>query len=230
MKRKEVQQKLNEGKSEIKPYISAFFSGCTSGFTGELVILAEDRKLTSSNVLGTTFRDNCVISGIQQVAKDFSKNTLRKNQTMSNLNKTNPFLFGASTGLPMWLITRFFATPIQNCRKKEPTSPYAGFVRSVVNDAAYHTCKNGIDEYFAQRVFPKLLPQFPNYVVQKSVESLVAGVIGSSCYLISWPYKTVIAGQPLKEAIKLANRNYPKIVVKKFTYTFAKPQWDKLIH
>ena len=229
MRKRESQQKLEEKKSQIKPYFSAFLGGCTSGFTGELVVLTQDHKLTSSNVLGTTFRDNCVISGIQQVAKDFSKNTLRTNATFAQLNKTNPFLFGESTGLPMWFITRFFATPIQNCRKKEPTSPYDGFVKSVINDVGYHTCKNGIDEYFACRVFPKLLPQFPNYLVQKTVESLVAGAIGSSCYVITWPYKTVLAGQPFKESIKLANKNFPKIVVKKFTYTFAKPQYDKLL-
>lgn len=222
-------QSDNQSNKQLRTYAATFCGGYTAGVTGELLMLGIDGKLSVGNVLSPTFGDACTISGIQQVAKDFSKNTLKKNPTFLHLSKTNPLIFGASTGLPMWFLTRIFATPIQNGRKEGQKSPYAGFWSSVAADAGYHTCKNGIDEYFNQRVFPKLLPRLPNFASQKAVESTIAGMIGAGCYVISWPYKTVVAGQSFDQAVKLMNRNFPKVVIKKITYTLARPQYGKLI-
>ena len=47
--------------------------------------------------------------------RNFSKNTLKRSQFFLSLSKENPLVFGACTGLPMWFLTRAFATPLNKC-------------------------------------------------------------------------------------------------------------------
>ncbi|OHS95218.1 hypothetical protein TRFO_02181 [Tritrichomonas foetus] len=214
--------------SQLKTYAATFCGGFTSGVAGEILVLVQDGKLSVGSLASPAFSDACVISGIQQVCKDYSKNTMKQTATFAKLSKENPLVFGACTGFPMWALTRVFATPIQNSRKKD-AKPYDNFVSSIFNDVGYHTCKNGIDEYFNQRVFPKLLPQLPNFPAQKAVEAAIAGAIGAGCYVIAWPYKTALTGQTFGQAVQLMNKNFPKVALKKLTYTLVRPEYGKLL-
>ena len=89
--------------------------------------------------------------------------------------------------------------------------------------------KNGIDEYFAAKVFPKVLPKLPNFATQKIVEASLAGLVGGSSYVLSWPYKGALTGQSISEATKLMLKNTPKVSIKKLTYTLVRPQFANLI-
>jgi hypothetical protein len=212
----------------LKAYTSTFAGGLTSGVTGELFTLAQNGKLTASSVLAPEFRDAVFISGVQQVAKDWSKAQLKTNPCLNELSTKNPLVFGALTGLPMWTITRLVANPLQNSRKKN-SGPWDGFTSSIANELAYHTIKNGIDEYVTVKVFPKLLPQVGGWGSQRVVESLIAGVVGGATYVLAWPYKSALTGQSLDDALKLVVKMTPKISIKKATYTLAKPQFVKLL-
>ncbi|KAH0791685.1 hypothetical protein GPJ56_004371 [Histomonas meleagridis] len=227
-KKPQKQQKTNDNQ-QLKSYAASFCTAVVSGVAGETYMLIQSRKLNTQNLLAPAYRDACVISGVQQVAKDFSKNTLKKSPYLYNLSVKNPFIFGAMTGLPMWALTRLVATPLQNSRKTDVKQPFDGLFKSIINDVGYHTVKNGIDEYFAAKVFPKVLPQLPNFATQKLVEASLAGLVGGASYVISWPYKGVLTGQNISEAAKLMLKNTPKVAVKKLTYTLVRPQFANLI-
>jgi hypothetical protein len=196
--------------------------------TGEVFTLVQNGKLNAASVSSPAFSDAVFLSGVQQVAKDFSKNTLKKSPTFAALSTKNPFLFGAATGLPMWGLTRLVGTPLQNSRKKN-VSPYAGFAKSVADDVGYHTIKNGLDELVTVCVLSKYLPTLPNFATQKFVEAAVSGIVGGSCYVLAWPYKSTLTGQALPEAVRLAIRSTPKVAIKKATYTLARPRIAKLL-
>jgi hypothetical protein len=213
---------------QFRFYVASFAGGLTSGVTGEIFSLVQAGKVSAAAVTTAAFQDAVVLSGVQQVAKDWSKATLKKCSTFSVLATSNPFLFGAATGLPMWALTRAVGTPLQNSRKKN-VAPYAGFTKSVVDDLGYHTIKNGLDEYASVVVLSKLLPTLPNFATQKFVEAAVSGIVGGGTYVLAWPYKSVLAGQKLDDAVKLAIKQTPKIAIKKATYTLARPKWASLI-
>jgi hypothetical protein len=196
--------------------------------TGEIFSLVQARKFSADAVTSAAFHDAVVLSGVQQVAKDWSKATLKKSATFAALATSNPFLFGASTGLPMWALTRVVGTPLQNSRKKN-VAPYDGFAKSVTDDLAYHTIKNGIDEYVTVNILSKLLPTLPNFATQKFVEAATSGIVGGGTYVLAWPYKSVLAGQKIDDAVKLAIKQTPKVAIKKATYTLARPKWGALI-
>jgi hypothetical protein len=214
--------------SLLKTYVPTFGGGLTSGITGELFTLAQNGKLSSSGILAPAFRDAVFISGVQQVAKDWSKAQLKLSPCLNELSTKNPLVFGAMTGFPMWAITRLVATPLQNSRKQN-ASPYDGFVKSVADELAYHTIKNGIDEYVSVKVFPKLLPKCGGWGTQRVVESLVAGAVGGATYVLAWPYKYALTGQSLDDALKQLVKTSPKVSIKKATYTLARPQFVKLL-
>jgi hypothetical protein len=212
----------------LKTYGPTFAGGITSGVTGELFTLLQGGKLNGAGVSAPAFRDAIFISGVQQVAKDWSKATLKKSPTFNELSIKNPLVFGAATGFPMWAITRLVATPLQNSRKSN-ASPFGGLVKSIKDDVGYHTIKNGIDEYVSLKVLPKVLPTLPNFATQKIVEAAVSGLVGGSCYVLAWPYKSALTGQSLSDAIALGVKNTPKVSIKKITYTLARPHFAKLI-
>lgn len=213
---------------DAKNYFCTFLGGCTSGVAGEIFTLAQANKLSLKAVQAPAFRDNVTISGVQQVAKDLSKAQLKKCTAFAKLARENPFLFGASTGLPMWFITRVFATPLQNSRK-DNAKPFDGFGSSVVNDVTYHTIKNGIDEYCAANVFPYVLPRLDSCVTKKFVEGSIAGLVGGGCYVLAQPVKSKLTGQTLPEAFDLCVKSIPKVGLKKITYGLARPQIVKLL-
>ena len=214
--------------TSAKALTASFMGGFTAGVAGDLVLRLQDRKLTIHTFTDQTFIDSCLISGVQQSAKDASKDIVRQSASVRRLQRSNPFLFGAVYSFPMWGLTRLFATPLQNSRKGAK-DPFDGLASSFFNEIGYHVCKNGLDEVVAVKVFPQLLPQLPNFATQKAVEACVAGVVGAGCYVLSWPYKTALTGQSLAEAVKASTRNFPKIAVKKLTYTLVRPEFGKLL-
>lgn len=213
---------------QLKNYTCTFAAGVTAGVTGELFTLAQSGKISTEKMAAPEFRDAIFISGVQQIAKQFSKETLKRNASMANLAVKNPLIFGACTGLPMWALTKFVSVPLANSRK-QGKKPFDGYKSAVVNDVAYHTIKNGIDEFCAARVFPKVLPKCPNFATAKVVEAAIAGAVGGGCYVLAWPYKTALTGQTLPQAVALMNKNIPKVAIKKATYTLARPQYVKLL-
>jgi hypothetical protein len=208
--------------ANAKPYAISFAGALTSGVTGELFVLLQNGKLSVAGVTSTAFQDAVFLSGVQQVAKDYSKATLKKCPTFAKLSTTNPFLFGAATGLPMWGLTRLVGTPLQNSRKGAP--PFSGLSKSILDDVGYHTIKNGLDELVTVSVLSKLLPTLPNFATQKIVEAATSGLVGGACYVLAWPYKTTLTGQKLPDAVNLAIKNTPKIAIKKATFTLARPK------
>lgn len=215
---------------QMKNYASSFGAGFVSGVAGETFVLLQNKKLSVNNMARPAFRDAAVVSGVQQVAKDFTKNTLKCSPFMAKLSTENPLLFGAATGLPMWALTRLFATPLQNSRAKDNKEPFQGLWKSISADAGYYTVKNGLDEYFAAKVFPKVLPKCPNFATQKLVEAALAGAVGGSSYVLAWPYKGTLTGQRISEAVKQMVRSAPKVSVKKLTYTLVKPKITELLN
>ena len=228
MSQNKISVQLNR-KNEIKNYASSFAAGFTSGIAGETFVLLQNKKLNLNNIQQPAYRDAAVISGVQQAAKDFTKNTFRRYPFMTKLSVENPLIFGAATGIPMWALTRIFATPLQNSRKKDVKEPFKGLWKSITVDAGYYTIKNGLDEYFASNVFPKILPKCPNFATQKIVEAALAGLVGGSSYVFAWPYKCTLTGQKLSEAAKLMVKNTPKVSIKKITYTLVKPKFSNLL-
>jgi hypothetical protein len=212
----------------LQTYGPNFAGGISAGVTGEIFTLIQNGKLNSAGLSAPAFRDAVFLSGVQQIAKDFSKATLKKCSHFNELSSKNPFLFGAATGLPMWVLTRLVGAPLQNSRKPN-TAPYAGFVKSVTDEVAYHTVKNGLDEYITVKVLPKVLAGLPNFATQKIVEASVSGVIAGSCYLLSWPVKTALTGQAVGEAVTAGLKMTPKAAIKKLTYTLARPHFVALI-
>ena len=209
-------------------YAATFTGGIVSGITGELFALWQNGNLNLKGITAPAFRDLVFISGVQQAAKDASKNALKKNPFFLKLSKENPLLFGACTGLPMWAITRFVATPLQNSRKSN-TAPFDGFASSVVNDVTYHTFKNGLDEFCVAKVFPQILPNLSSQPAKLAVQGAVAAAAGGSCYVFAWPVKSLLTGQSLNAAIKQCFKATPKVGIKKITYTVARPKLGKLI-
>ena len=213
----------------VKNYTCTFAAGLTSGVTGELFTLAQNGKLGLNNIAAPEFRDAVLLSGVQQVAKDWSKATLKRNSAFAKLSLSNPLIFGACTGLPMWAITKFVGVPLTNCRNKDK-KPFEGLTTAILNDVGYHTIKNGLDEFCAVKIFPVLLPKCPNFVTAKAVEATIAGIVGGSCYVLAWPYKTALTGQSFPQAVQLMLKNTPKVAIKKATYTLARPKFVKLVH
>ena len=209
-------------KKALKSYTATFGAGYVSGIFGEFVSLLENKKFDPPHLTHPSFRDACIVSGIQQVAKEFSKNTINLFPQGRELAKRNPFLFGAATGIPMWAITRFFATPLQNSRNRE-NEPYKGLWKSIYSDAPYHTIKNGLDQVCADVIFPQLLPRIPNPIGKRVAEGTVAAIVGSGCYLLAWPIKSPLTGQKIGEAAKLAQQMFPKVFVKKVSYVLSRP-------
>jgi len=214
--------------ASLKSYSCTFLSGYTAGIFGELTSLSIKGKCNALNITNPSFRDNCVFSGVQQVAKEVSKNTLKQIPTMVTTLKENPFLFGAATGLPMWAITRVFANPVQNARKGE-NQPFKGFVKSVVDDTAYYTVKNGLDEFCSAKIFPEFVPKIQGFWQKRAFEGLVSAIVGAGCYTLTWPIKSVIAGQRFPEALTQTAYAFPKVFVKKISYTVSRPYFVKLI-
>lgn len=225
--------KLQEEKETKQPssysnYISSFISGTISGFAGELFSSFQNR--TAKAVLHEAkFYDECVTSGVQQISKDFTKSALKRTKLFNNLSQTNPLLFGAATGVPMLILTRCFATPLENLRKNKKCS-FDGFEHSIIKDAAYHSIKNGLDQYFEAIVYPKVLPRFNSFMTKKLVEASCAGMIGGASYVLAWPYKTLIDRQRIDEAFKLMARMIPKVGIKKITYSLTKPEVLKILN
>lgn len=215
-------------RDALKGYGATFGAGYVSGIAGEVCALYMNGNLNASGITNPNFRDLCTISGVQQVAKEFSKKVLRLCPYMSNLATTNPFLFGAASGAPMWFLTRAVATPLTNMRKKDP-KPFDGFGKSFVNDVAYHTIKNGIDEYCAVRVFPEILPKISSPITRRLVEGAIAGTVGAGSYTLAWPYKQIVAGQTVDKAWELTIRSFPKVMTKKISFVLSKPQFLRLL-
>lgn len=215
-------------KSACKSYFATFGAGYFSGICGEFVTLAQNKKLDAKGITAPAFRDNCAISGVQQVAKELSKNTIKLLPNGIQFAKNHSFLFGAATGLPMWALTRLFATPVQNQRKGEP-QPFKGLGKSIVNDVAYHTFKNGLDQVCIDKVFPAVLPKVGNFWAKKGVEGTIAAIVGSGCYILAWPIKSQLTGQKIGDAAKLAKKMFPKVFVKKVTYGLSRPYFVKMV-
>ncbi|KAH0788612.1 hypothetical protein GPJ56_007294 [Histomonas meleagridis] len=213
----------------MKSFAISFAAGYTSGIAGELFATWQNGQFNSKGLTKPSFKDNCIISGSQQVAKDFVKAALKKNPKMLTLSKSNPFLFGAATGIPMWALTRIVATPLQN-RHNSKAKPYDGFMKSILNDAAYHTIKNGLDEYCAAKIFPCILPKVDSMIVRKLVEGSIAGVIGGGSYVLAFPFKSILTGQNISEAYSQFINNTPKVAIKKIAYTTVHPKYVQLLH
>lgn len=214
--------------SRRSQYIATFSAGYLSGFTGELFAAAQNGRFTASGLTHPSFRDNCIISGTQQVAKDFVKETMKKNEKLARLSCTNPLAFGALTGLPMWALTRIVATPLEN-RHDSKKKPFTGFASSVLNDAAYYSVKNGLDEYCSARVFPVLLPKLGHFATQRFVEASIAGAVAGGAYVLSWPVKSALTGQTALTAFYACTKTIPKAAIKKATFTLAKPRFVALL-
>ncbi|KAH0788431.1 hypothetical protein GPJ56_007659 [Histomonas meleagridis] len=212
----------------LKRYVSSFITGLIAGTTGEAYMLYYNNNFNLKGFKSPAYLNGCIITGVQQVSKDISKTILRKSPYFAELSVKNPLLFGAATGLPMWTLTRLVATPLQNSRKKEK-KPFDGLFTSIVNDVGYHTVKNGLDEYFGARVYPKILPKIPCFAFQKLTEATIAGAIGGVSYILAFPYKGPVAGQSFSEAVKLMIGMAPKTGIKKLTCTLARPKVTKLI-
>jgi hypothetical protein len=213
---------------DAKTYGISFAGGLTSGVTGELFALLQSGNLNIAGITTPAFHDAIFLSGVQQVAKDLSKNALKKSPTFAKLSTSNPFLFGALTGLPMWGLTRIVGVPLQNARKKD-VPLYTGLRKSILDDVGYHTIKNGLDELVTVSYLSKLLPTLPNFGTQRLVEALASGVVGGATYVLAWPYKTTLPGQRLPDAVKLAVKNAPKVAIKKATYSLARPRYVKVL-
>ena len=215
-------------KTALKSYTATFGAGYVSGIFGEFVSLIQNKRFNAQNLTNPSFRDTCIISGVQQFAKEISKNTIKLFPQGQALAKRNPFLFGAATGIPMWAITRFFGTPLQNSRKRE-NEPFKGMWTSIYSDAPYHVIKNGLDQVCADIIFPQVLPKIGSFAGQRAVEGAIAAIVGSGTYLLAWPIKRQLTGQNIHEALKLTQKMFPKVYVKKISYVLSRPYIVKAI-
>ena len=211
-----------------KSYLCTFSAGYLSGLTSELFGAYQEGKFTSEGLTHPSVKDNCIISGTQQAAEDFVKVQMKKYPRLNELSLKNPLLFGACTGLPMWALTQIVATPLQN-RHDSKKGPYTGYFRNVATDVAYHTIKNGLDEYFNARVFPVLLPKAGEFATQKIVEASITGLVAGGSYVFSWPFRSVLAGQSALDAFHKCAKTIPRAAIKKATYTLARPKFVALI-
>ena len=215
-------------QKQLKGYTASFATGYLAGITGEITTLLLRGKCDAVNITKPAFRDSCVFSGTQQVAKEISKNTLKLSPYMVDLLKTDPFLFGASTGLPMWFLTRLVANPVQNARAGEP-KPFKGFSESVINETPYYVIKNGLDEFCAAKIFSTVVPKISNFWGKRCFVGLVSGLVGGGCYVLTWPAKTCLNGIKFNTAFEQFLYATPKVFVKKITYTVARPHIGSLI-
>lgn len=211
-----------------KRYLASFLGGYTAGIAGELLTAYQNNKFNSKGISHYSFKDNCIVSGTQQVAKDFVKATFNKNPQLYNLSKTNPLVFGALTALPMVVLTQIVAKPLRNSHNYEK-NPFDDYFKDVVNDTSYYIIKNGLDEYFASKVYPTLLPKIDSIIVRKMVEGAVSGAIGGSSYLFACPMKSLISGQSIHEAFDLFVKNTSKAALKKITYSSVIPKYVSLL-
>lgn len=217
-----------EKKSKFRFYAASFLGGLTSGVAGEIFVLWQNKKCNFTNICKPQFRDLCVISGVQQVAKDLSKNVLKRNPFFLKLSKENPLLFGACTGLPMWALTRLVAEPIQNSRNND-FKPFKTLKKTIMNDVTYHTIKNALDEYCNLRVVPAILPNLSSTAAKLAVQGAISGAVGGSAYVLAWPVKSRLTKQTLAEAVNACIKGAPKVGLKKITYTVARPKIGALI-
>ncbi|EAX97004.1 hypothetical protein TVAG_440200 [Trichomonas vaginalis G3] len=216
-------------KAHLKSYACTFGAGYISGICGELFTLAQGKKLTAANITAPQFRDLCAISGVQQVAKELSKNTILLVPGAAAWAKKHPFLFGASTGVPMWALTRLFGTPLQNSRKKG-VKPFQGYKDSFLDQAVYHTVKNGLDQVSADVINPMIVPKVNGFWPKRAVEGVVSGIVGAGCYVLTWPYKLWLSKQTLPQAVALCNKNFSKVFIKKVSYTVVRPPLVKALN
>lgn len=220
--------KTNKQTSSAKKYLASFLSGYTSGIAGELFSAYQNNKFNSKGITHYSFKDNCIVSGTQQVAKDFVKATFIKNQQLNNLSKTNPLVFGALTGLPMVVLTQIIAKPLRN-RHSFDKKPYDDLFKDVANEASYYTIKNGLDEYFGAKIYPTLLPKIDNIIVRKLVEGAVSGAIAGGSNLFACPMKSLISGQNIHEAYDMFIKSTPKAAIKKIVYSAVTPKYIQLL-
>jgi hypothetical protein len=153
----------------MRSLAASFTAGYISGIFEELISLLQTNKFSYESLTAPQFRDLCFVSGWQQVSKDLAKSTLKTFPFFEKLSFSNPFLFGAATGLPMWFLTKLFATPLQNSRNKV-SQAYTGFVSSVINDFAYHSVKNGLDEYSSTKIDSFLFPKVEGHVTKSLIK------------------------------------------------------------
>ena len=215
-------------KTKCVNYTASFAAGLTSGVTGELVTLYQNKKLNLQGLTSTGFSDNVLISGAQMVAKDFSKDLLKKFGLFNKMSTESPLFFGAATGLPMWFLTRLFGAPLNNSHKKD-AQPFDGFCDSVIADTPYHTFKNAIDEFCLVKVFPYVLPRVDGILTKRIVEGTIAGAVGAGCHVLSFPIKMRLTGAELHTAFTACEKSFLKIGVKKVTYSLARPRILKAI-
>ena len=221
-------QQSEESRSAI--YTATFCGGFTAGLAGELTSQILDGKFEENLVKSETL-DMCIITGVQKVAKDFSEDLIRKSQIY---NKMTPFMYGAATGLPMWAITKSVSVPINNLRKvnKDRESRkefiFKDYFKELTDDLMYQSVSNGISQHFASVVFPNF--SFPSIFAKKMTEAITAGCISASCFLLRWPTKTVLTGQSLMASSNIgSSKLVPKVTLKKLIYSYAKPQFVKMI-
>ena len=217
-----------QSPSTIKTYVSSYLGGYISGIAGEMVSLSMLKQLNTKGFTNITFSENCIASGIQQIAKDFTKNELKRHQYFAKLSKEHPFLFGACTGLPMWALTQLFVVPLKHIRRDDQ-KVFRGLEKSIRDDFVYHTFKNGLDELCIAKVFPFVLPNLSSSVTRKLVEGSVAGFVGGISHLLSWPYKYKVAKQTIPAAYDATLKAIPKVGVKKIVYSLAKPEIYKIL-
>lgn len=222
----------NQGKPKsphsFKTYICSYLGGYASGIAGEIVSLALSGKINSSGFVSASFSENCFQSAIQQVAKDFTKNELKRHSYFLKLSKDHPFLFGAATGLPMWALTKLVTVPMNHIRHDD-TKVFYGIQKPIREEMMYHTIKNGLDELCISKVFPSILPHLDSPVTRKLVEGSIAGFVGGFSHIFSWPYKHSITKQTLPAAYDATLKAIPKVATKKIVYTLSRPQICKLI-
>ena len=209
-------------KAALKSYAATFGAGYFSGICGEFVTLAQGKNLDAKHIAAPQFWDLCTISGVQQVAKELSKNTIKLFPAGKSLAAKNPFVFGALTGFPMWALTRLFGTPLQNLRKKDAKT-WDGLKSTIVADTPYHTIKNGLDQVSADIIFPAIIPKVNGFWAKRAVEGTISAIVGAGTYVLAWPIKQQITGQSLPQAFQLCKKNFPKVFVKKVSYTVIRP-------
>lgn len=212
----------------LKSYAATFSGGYISGVLGELVTLYQNDALDPEHITSYTLRDNSLVSGFQQVSKEITKNTIKLMPGGAEFAKKHPFIFGASTGFPMWAMTRMLATPLNNGRKGK--ADMTGYWTSVRNEMFYHTIKNGLDEWSGVWITPALVGTTNNFWAQRCIEGCISAAVASGTYYLHHPIKKIFTDQKLEEVHKIAGRSIPKVWVKKVSYTLARPKAALLIN
>lgn len=215
-------------KNALKSFAATFGAGYVSGVCGEFVSLAQAKNLNAKGVTAPQFRDLCTISGVQQVAKELSKNTIKLLPGGLKLAKEHPFIFGALTGFPMWSLTRIFATPLQNSRKNNAKT-WDGLKQTIIADTPYHTIKNGLDQCSSDIIFPAVIPKINNFWGKRAVEGTVSAIVGAGTYVLAWPIKHQLTGQSIQQAAVACKKAFPKVFVKKVSYTLVRPYLVKAL-